>query len=193
MANKLICLVGMCGSGKSATAEYLTKKREFGLVRFGQITMDKIIEMGKQPSEALEKKIREDMRKEHGMAAFAILNIPKIDKLLKEGDVIADGLYSWEEYLVLKEKYKQKLAVVAVYASPQTRYARLQGRAKKHAGDKSLRYRSFTKAEAASRDKAELENLHKGGPIAMADYTVINESSLANLHKQIDEVLKRVF
>ena len=50
------------------------------------------------------------MRKEHGMGAYAILNIPKFDELLKKGNVVGDGLYSWSEYKILKEKYQQDLS-----------------------------------------------------------------------------------
>lgn len=193
MKHKLICLVGMCGAGKSEVADYLMSKRKYGFVRFGQITLDKVKELGKEPSEELERKIREDLRNRYGMAAFAILNIPKFDELLGEGDVIGDGLYSWEEYLVLKEKYGDNLIVIATYASPKTRYQRLEGRAEKHGDDKNLRFRSFTKAEAIKRDKAEIENLHKAGPIAMADYTLINNQKLIDLHKQIDEILVEIY
>lgn len=193
MANKLICLVGMCGSGKSETAEYLKTKKDFGYVRFGQIALDKVKELGEKPTEALERKIREDLRKEHGMAAFAILNIPKFDALLEKGDVIGDGLYSWEEYLALKEKYRENFVVIAVYSSPATRYSRLDGRGEKHGEDKDLRFRSFTNQEASSRDRSELENLHKGGPIAMADYTIVNESVIEDLKSQIDRIYIKIY
>ena len=191
--NKLICIVGMCGAGKSEVAKCLMEKKEYGFFRFGQITLDKIKEMGKDPNEALERKIREQFRSEHGMAAFAILNGPKIERLLAEGDVIGDGLYSWEEYLVLKEKYPDNFITIAVYAPPAERYARLEGRAERHGEDKDLRFRSFTKEEAASRDKAEIENLHKAGPIAMADYTVMNASSLDELRRQVDGIYTKIY
>jgi dephospho-CoA kinase len=193
MKHKLICLVGMCGAGKSEVADYLMSKRKYGFVRFGQITLDKVKELGKEPSEELERKIREDLRNRYGMAAFAILNISKFDELLEEGDVIGDGLYSWEEYLVLKEKYGNNLIVIATYASPKIRYQRLEGRAEKHGDDKNLRFRSFTKAEAIKRDKAEIENLHKAGPIVMADYTLINIKDINFLQKQIDQILSDIY
>lgn len=192
-ASELICIVGMCGAGKSEVAEYMKKKRKFGYVRFGQITLDKFIELKEKPTEAREKEIREGFRKKYGMAAFAILNIPKFDELLKEGDVIGDGLYSWEEYLVLKERYGKQFVCLAVYAPPSLRYSRLVDRGKKHRFDAKLRYRSFTLEEAASRDKSEIENLNKGGPIAMADYTLINVSSVEKLRNQIDDVLDKIF
>jgi len=192
MANKLICLVGMCGAGKSEVADAMQAKHKFGYLRFGQITLDEIKQQGKKPSEALEKQIRERFRKEHGMAAFAILNIEKIDKLLEASDVIGDGLYSWEEYLVLREKFGERLIVVAVYAPPKVRYARLSGRAQRHGADENLRFRSFTAQEAASRDKAEIENLHKAGPIAMANFTIVNVDNLDGLKKQVEKVLGEI-
>lgn len=193
METKLICLVGMCGAGKSEVAERMKEKREFGFVRFGQITLDKVKEMGEVPSEALEKEIREGFRKEHGMAAFAILNQPKFDELLKKSDVIGDGLYSWEEYLVLREKYGDRLIIIAVDATPKIRYERLEDRAKRHGADGNLRYRSFSKIEAAARDKAEIENSHKAGPIAMADYTIVNIGTIPELHEKVDEVLEKIY
>ncbi len=191
--SKLICLVGMCGSGKSEVADYLRQKRSFGFLRFGQIVLDEVKKISDKPNEKLEKKIREEFREKHGMAAMAILNIPRFDDLLKDGDTIGDGLYSWEEYLVLKEKYGDNFYVIAVYTPPKIRYERLEGRAEKHGADESLRFRSFSREEAASRDKSEIENLHKAGPIAMADYTLLNTGTIKYLHKQIDEVLEAIY
>ncbi len=191
--NKLICLVGMPGAGKSAVSEYLLSKKDFGYFRFGQIVLDKVIESGQPQSEELERKIREDIRTEHGMAAMAILNLPKIELLIKKGDVIGDGLYSWEEYLFLKEKFGDNLIIVAIYSSPKLRYSRLENRAEKHGVDTELKFRSFTEDEVKTRDRAEIENLHKAGPIAMADYTLINTTTLKNLQSQIDQVLTEIY
>lgn len=96
------------------------------------------------------------------MGAYAILNIPVIEKLFKKNNrVIRDGLYSWSEYKILKEKFGDEMTVLAVYASPQTRYQRLEDRAAKHGDDNEKRWRSFTKEEARARDFAEIENIEK--------------------------------
>lgn len=193
MTNKLICIVGMAGSGKSAVSEYLKSKKKFGYVRFGQVVLDKVKELGEKPSESLERKIREELRDEHGMAVIAKLNATKIDLLIKESSVIADGLYSWEEYLFLKEKYNDDLIIIAVYSAPKLRYDRLENRAQKHGPDPDLKYRSFSQAESKARDYAEIENLHKAGPIAMVDYTLINNGTIENLYGQIDNVIKEIW
>jgi len=79
----------------------------------------------------------------------------------------------------LKECYGEGFTTVAVWASQATRYGRLGNRAK----------RPLTVEEAASRDKAEIENTNKGGPIAMADFTIVNEASLKELEKETERVL----
>jgi dephospho-CoA kinase len=52
--------------------------------------------------------------------------------------------------------------------------------------------RPLTREESAARDKAEIENLNKGGPIAMADYTLTNESTKAFLHRQAKKIIEKL-
>ena len=185
--NKIICITGMCGSGKSVIADELVKKG-FQFARFGQITLDMVKEKGLPPTEENEKKIREDLRKQYGMGAFAILNLPKFDQLLKKGNLVADGLYSWSEYKVLKNYYGDRLTVVAVYAPPTLRYERISSRVS-GPEDKDLRNRSFTKEDAKKRDYNEIENIEKGGPIAMADYTILNTGTLEEYKTGIEKFI----
>lgn len=189
MSNRIICIVGMPGSGKSVVADELVKQG-FAFLRFGQITLDIVKQRGLEPSEKIEKEIREGLRKEHGMAAFALLNIPKIDELLKKSDVAVDGLYSWSEYKILKEKYGGLMSVVAVFAPPKTRYERLTNRSVE--GDEARRFRNFTKEEAKSRDYAEIENLEKGGPIVMADFTIVNTGTIVQLKEAVNRITSGV-
>ena len=189
MSNKIVFIVGMAGSGKSLVSDELVRQG-FGFLRFGQITLDKIKEDGLEVNQVNEKKIREGFRKEHGMAAFALLNIPKFDELLKESNVVGDGLYSWSEYKVLKEKYKDSMYVIAVYASPETRYQRLENRGVEN--DEKQRFRSTTKEESKLRDYAEIENIEKGGPIAMADFTIVNTRTIEELKQKVLEILSLI-
>jgi len=177
---KVVAIVGLPGSGKSSIADMLVK-RGFGFVRLGQITLDIVKERGLQPTEENERPIREGMRKKHGMGAYATLNFPKIDTLLKKGHVVADDMISWEEYLEFRKRYGENFITLSVYASPGTRYARLSGRKYDPKKDKNMRHRPHTKEEAKSRDYAQIEKLHQGGPIAMADYTIVNEGTLEEL------------
>ena len=174
---KVIAIVGMTGAGKSAVSEVF-EKNGFARIRFGDITDEEIQKRGLELNEKNERYIRELLRKEHGMSAYAQLNLPKIDEASKRSDIVIDGLYSWEEHTSLKTHYGKNFYVVAVWSSPRTRYTRLSRRLN----------RRLTATEAASRDRTEIENINKGGPIAMADFTIINESSLADLK----QVTKRI-
>jgi dephospho-CoA kinase len=178
---KVVSIVGMTGAGKTEVAKVF-EKNGFVRIRFGDLTDKEIEQRGLELNEENERYIRELLRKQYGMAAYAKLNLHRIDEALKLSNVVIDGLYSWEEYTFLKTYYGGDFYVVAVLASPRTRYARLTGRAS----------RPLTLDEALSRDVAEVENLNKGGPIAMADFTIINESSLKNLRKEAKGIISRL-
>ena len=175
---KVVSIVGMAGSGKSEVARVF-ERSGFKKIRFGDITDEEVRKRGLELNEENERNVRQQLREEHGMAAYAKLNQPKIDVLLKSSDVVVDGLYSWEEYTLLKSRYGEDFHVIAVWASPKMRYGRLSKR----------KVRPLTVEEAMSRDIAELENTNKGGPIAMADFTIINESSLEDLERETKKVI----
>ncbi len=175
---RVVSIVGMAGSGKSEVAAVF-EKNGFKKIRFGDITDEEVKKRGLKLNEENERNVRQELRQEHGMAAYAKLNLPKIDTALKSTSVIIDGLYSWEEYTLLKNRYGDDFRVVAVWASPKTRYGRLAKRP----------VRPLTAEEAAGRDVAELKNTNKGGPIAMADFTIINESTLKDLQKETRKIL----
>ena len=176
---KVVAVVGMTGSGKSEVARMFGDK-DFATVRFGDVTDEELKKQGLKLTEENERPVREAFRKEHGMAAYAILNLPRINAALKTSNVVVDGLYSWEEYTHLKEYYGDSLVIIAVYSSPRIRYTRLGSR----------KVRPLTPGEAKSRDHAEIENMNKGGPIVMADYTVINDYSFDDLKRQVEEIIR---
>jgi len=188
--NTFIALVGMAGSGKSVVADELIR-RGYHFFRFGQITMDLIKERGLEVNETNERFIRESVRKEHGMGAYAILNIPKIEDYLSKGNLVGDGLYSWSEYKILKEKFKNHMYVIAIFTPPELRYERLSGR-KQLAGDKDIRFRQMSPEQAKSRDFAEIENIEKAGPIVMADFTLVNTGTIETLIGQLNKAINKI-
>lgn len=175
---KVVSIVGMPGAGKSEVARVF-EESDFIRVRFGDVTDQEIKKRGLALTEENERRIRERLRQEHGMSAYAKLNQPRIDAARKQSNVVIDGLYSWEEYVFLKQHYGEYFYVVAVWASPATRHARLGLRSN----------RPLTLDEAASRDRAEIENTNKGGPIALADFTILNQSSVTDLRKETEIII----
>lgn len=176
---KIVALVGMCGSGKSVVSE-MFEARGYTRIYFGGVTMKELEKRGLEKCEANERMIREQLRATYGQPAFAILLLDDIEKASAVGDVILDGLYSWEEFKVLKERFKDNLTVVAVVTDSQLRYTRLSTRT----------IRPLTREQAISRDYSEIENLAKGGPIAIADKFINNNGDLTNLNNEFENLLK---
>lgn len=178
---KVIALVGMAGSGKSDVAALLGEKG-LPVIRFGEQTDIGLREKKLLNTEENERIYRVKLRQEMGMAAYAISAKPKIDQaLLEYGTIILDGLYSWEEYVFLKQQYRQ-LIIVGIFADRQLRYNRLKKRS----------VRPLTGEQAEKRDIAEITDLHKAGPIVMADYVLENNGSIDDL-KAKTEVLLKIF
>ena len=180
--NKIIAIVGMCGSGKSIASDYYEEKG-FEKIYFGGVTLDKLKEQNLEITPENEKMMREKLRSEHGMGAFALLLLDKIEEAQKNNNVVLDGLYSWDEFKILKDKFKDDLTVISIVVDKIKRYERLEKR--------NIRALSSKKAE--ERDIAEIENSAKGGPIAFADYYILNNGDMDNYLNKLDEITKNIF
>lgn len=176
-----LVVVGMCGSGKSTVAAHFGG-RGWPVVRFGEVTISELEKRRLPATEANERAVREELRARHGMEAYAKLLLPGLLDTLARGPVVVDGLYSWSEYKYLKEKLPREMVVVAVAAPRAVRHARLAAR----------RERPLSRREAEERDVAEIEALEKGGPIAIADYTILNDGSLEELKADLDALVERM-
>lgn len=174
----LIGIVGMPGAGKSIAADFFRQKK-FPVLRLGDQTDIGLKEAGLPRTEENERWYREKIRQELGMAAMAIKIVPRIIALsVHEQIVILDGLYSWEEYVYLHKQFP-RLTLLCIYASPKVRYSRLAKR----------KERPLTYDSARSRDFAEIGQLNKGGPIALADYLIKNEGNKDIFMKNLEDFL----
>lgn len=181
LMNKAVAVVGMCGSGKSVLCNYFCDLG-WQKVYFGGVTVSQLIKQGMPVNEQNERAMRESLRNQYGMGAFAILLKEEILQKLQSGNVVLDGLYSWAEYKILKELLGDQLVVVAVVTNCAVRKQRLATRD----------FRPLTSEQVDSRDIAELENLDKGGPIAKADYYILNNGTELQLKQQFDEFMSQI-
>lgn len=177
--NKAVAVVGMCGSGKSVLCDYFCELG-WNKVYFGGVTMAQLQKAGWEINEVNERKMREQLRKQYGMGAFAILLKDEILQKLERGNVVLDGLYSWTEYKILKDLLGDNLVLLAVVTDCEVRKLRLAKR----------KVRPLTAQEVDNRDMAEIENSEKGGPIAKADRFVINNGTEEELKEQFNAFIK---
>lgn len=180
MKQKLVlAVVGLPGSGKTEAVNYILQKTGLPKVYLGDVTLDALRAKGLPFTQENERPVREEIRARHGMGAYALLSLPKIRQFYETSSVVIESMYSWEEYLTFRQEFGENFKVLAIYASPATRAERMATRPE----------RPLTEAELIDRDFAQIEKLNQAGPIARADWTIINEGLAEELYGKIDELL----
>lgn len=177
---RALALVGMPGSGKTLCAKHLEAKGFFQF-RFGSIVVNEVARRGLPLNPENERIVREEFRRNEGMDVMAKRAMPHLQAALQEHpSIVIDGLYSFSEYKTLHHAFGGAMVVVAIVSPRALRYRRLTSRLE----------RPLTVEEAEKRDYQEIERLEKGGPIAMADFTLLNDGDtqklLAGLENLVD-------
>lgn len=173
----ILAVVGLPGSGKSAATHFLVE-HGFHNIYLGKPVMDDLRQRGLERTEHNERLVRESLREEYGMAAMAKLLLPRIKEFAKQGDVVLESMYSWSEYRLLRSAFPTRFRVLAVHASPSTRKERMRVREQ----------RPLEPEELVERDFRQIERLEQAGPIARADFHVVNESSKEALFDALREL-----
>lgn len=179
----IIAFVGLAGSGKSSAVEHLTSQG-YPKVYFGGIIYKAMAEAGIEVTWESQEKFREEIRTREGKDFVVKRAIREARDLIEAGqrNIVLDGLYSWSEYRLLKHEFPGEMTVVAVVTPKHLRYKRMESRPE----------RPMQPHEVDQRDWAEIENLEKGGPIAIADYFIHNDGDIETLHQQIDAILEQI-
>jgi len=180
---KILAIVGMSGSGKSVAVDYLTD-HGYPKVYFGGMIYKEMEKRGIPRTEdgESEKKFREEIREKEGKDWVVRQVISETKDLIAAGQkrIILDGVYSWTEYKTLKREFPTNLIFIAIVVDKKLRYKRVAIR----------KDRAFDTTAIRERDRSEIENLEKGGPIAAADYYILNNGSVEDLQTRLSEILK---
>ena len=182
---KIMAVVGMSGSGKSVVVEHLTVGG-VPKVYFGGMIYKEMERRGIERTEdgESEKHFREMIRETEGKDWVVRQVVDEVWDLVKAGQkrIVLDGVYSWTEYKILKREFPGVVEFIAVVVDKDIRHRRVGKRAE----------RPFSPSEIQERDRSEIENLEKGGPIAMADYYLLNNGTIEELNAALDKVLSEV-
>ncbi len=178
--NRLVAIVGMCGSGKSVATTFF-KEHGYEVIYFGGVTMKKLEEEGLKVTPENEKMMRERLRHDFGMGAYAHVLIDDIKLSLEKSNVVLDGVYSWSELKILKQEFPN-IKFISIVVDKEKRYDRLSNR----------EIRPFNYEQATARDISEIEDIEKGGPICYADYFILNNDSEEEYMKSIEAVYNKM-
>ena len=180
-ADKLVVgLVGMPGSGKSIVVE-TAQQKGYEVVVMGDVVREETRKRGLELNPKNIGAVMLDLRKKGGQVAIAEKCVPRIERT-ESRKVIIDGLRSLNEADVFKAHFPS-FSLVAVHASPETRFNRLNRRCRSDDPDGWEVFRE--------RDMREL-GVGLGNAIAMAEYIIINEDDKKDVKAKAVEALARV-
>jgi len=176
-----LAVIGMPGAGKSEVTDVLVEVHGFERVYFGKVVLDELARRKFAPGTESEQLVREELRAAEGMGVMAERSLPHIRAALMRGDdVCVDGLYSGAEWKLLARE--TGVITLAVHAPRWLRKSRLAARA----------VRPLTDIELDTRDLAEVDQLDKAKPIALADAHLVNDGSLDDLRERVESVLEHL-
>ncbi len=174
---KVYIIVGMPGAGKE---EFVTVCQDLGMeiIRMGDVVRDEAEARG-IPNDGGIGKFAHSERQAHGYDIWARRTVP----LVKEELTIIDGCRGTAEVDVFREGFGESVKIVAIHASPQTRFQRLKRRNRGDAPDDLEEFRE--------RDQREL-GWGLGNVIARANFMIVNEGTLDRFKAEAEEVLREL-
>jgi len=180
-ADKLVIgLVGMPGSGKSVVVD-TARELGYDIVVMGDVIRQETLKRGLELTPQNVGKVMLQLREECGNYVIAQKCIPKIEEQTSS-KVLVDGLRSLFEADIFKEHFA-KFSLVAVHASPETRFNRLSNRRR---SDDPAEWKVFKE-----RDLREL-SVGLGNVIAMAGQVIVNDNSFEHVKAKVKESLMRI-
>lgn len=175
---RLILITGMAGSGKTTLSGII---RESGLrvITMGDVIRELAKHQGLEPSRENIGHLAEEIRKE-GPDAVARRCVEMLKKG-PDGLVVVDGIRSLAEVEAFKDDFD--IVVIAVWASPLSRFKRLTRRGR---SDDPKTWEEFKE-----REGREL-GFGIGDAIASSDYMIKNDDGIDSLKPAFDEIMERV-
>ena len=172
-------VAGMPGAGKG-TFRGVAQKMGYPVLVMGDEIRAEAKRRKLEPTPENIGMIMLKLREVKGPATIAKRCIPKIENAKEK--VVVEGIRSLHEIEEFR-KHFPNFSLVAIHASPETRFQRLFQRKR---SDDPKGWKTFME-----RDLREL-SVGIGAAIATADYMIVNEGSKAQLKRKIQEILKEV-
>lgn len=180
-ADKIVVgLAGMPGSGKSLVVE-TARQKGYAVVVMGDVVREETLKRGLDQTPENIGKVMLDLREKGGDSVIADKCIPQIEQQ-ESMKVIVDGLRSLSEVDAFKAHFS-RFSIVAVHASPETRFNRVYRRRR---SDDPDGWDIFHE-----RDMREL-GVGLGNAIAMAEHLIINENRREDTKAKVRETLRRI-
>lgn len=168
----------MPGAGKEEFVQ-VAAEMGFSIVRMGDVVRDEARHRGLPITDAAVGGMAHAERQAHGYGIWAARTVPRV----RGERVVIDGLRGKAELEVFRKAFGQDLIVLAIHASPATRYERVKQRQR---ADDAMTPETFR-----ARDEREL-SWGLGDVIATADLVIVNEDTPEAFRSEARSVLERI-
>ena len=178
---KIIGAVGQNGSGKDEVLKYLKSTYNVPFLSTGDVVRSIAAKEGVEPTRENLGKISARYFDEKGKGCFVKM---LADKLKQSGWPVAGitGIRSLDDVTILKNIFGNDFILFRVFVNdPQVRFARMVRRAE---GRDPVSFEQFSQQEEYEENLFKISEAEN-----QADYSLSNDTSLAGLHRQIDEII----
>lgn len=176
----LIGITGTDGAGKGAAVKYLVDKKGFTHYSSRSIITDRIIEKNIPINRESMRLVANEMRKEYGNDAMVTLSLKKA----QAQGVTKIAIESIRTLAEVETLHRNGGTLLAVDANQNARYRRITGR--KSESD-NVSFEEFIAHEKLEMNDPDPHGMQKAKVIQAADYTIMNDSTLAELGLQIEK------
>lgn len=181
----IIGITGTDGAGKGTVVQYLVDNEGYTHYSSREFLLTELQKANIMPTRNELRLIANKLRAQHGddylaKRAYELINKKEIKKAAVESiRTTAEALYIKQHGGIL----------LAVDANPEIRYDRVQ---KRRSESDKVSYEEFLAHEELERNDPDPHGMQKAKVMEMADYTIMNDSSIEELQKQVDLFLKEV-
>jgi dephospho-CoA kinase len=178
----IIGLTGKNASGKGEVANYLMKNG-FSYFSLSDIIREEAKRKGIEETRTNLIEIGNNLRKKHGCGVLAKL----ANRQLKD-ECIIDSIRNPAEIVELRKS--SDFVLIGVDAPIDIRFERARRRGRNENALTLEEFKEMEERENLKNSSDKLWNNRLDECVRMADSTIINDGSISELHKKVDEVLK---
>lgn len=181
---RIIGCVGLIGSGKDTVIEHISKEYGFEKISVGDIIRNIASKNNISPTRDNLHKISIEYTEKHGVDYFIRQVVERIERENLDRVTIT-GIRSPTDVSILRSSFGEDFALVLVKTSePKKRFERLK---KRNEPRDPRTWKEFVRQE-----KREEEVYSLSETCRLTDYTIVNDSELSDLVKEIDQILGKI-
>lgn len=178
---RVIGAVGQNGSGKDEVLKHLRFKYQVPFLSTGDVVRDIAAKEGVEPTRDNLGKISDRYFSKFGKGYFVKL---LADKIRQSSWKIAgiSGIRSLNDVSIMKDIFGKDFILIDVYITdPRVRYNRMTARGE---GRDPHSYEEFMRLDKAEEELFSLKEAER-----LADYSISNDGTLDDLHREIDRLV----